>query len=76
MVPVCVCGNLQENLWDDIKSGAEYVGNKVVSGVKDVTNKIGQAWNYVKSKGVSFIMDGIRNALDSGVGTAVQTFLS
>ena len=67
---------LQENLWDDIKSGAEYVGNKVVSGVKDVTNKIGQAWNYVKSKGVSFIMDGIRNALDSGVGTAVQTFLS
>ena len=78
-------GNLNNNLlveygWDDFTSDAASVGNSVVNtakaGAKAIGNKINQAWNYVKTKGIEFIMNGIRAALDSGVGTAVQTFLS
>ena len=52
-----------------------YVQPHIRAG-KAISNKISQAWNYVKTKGIAFIMNGIRAALDSGVGTAVQTFLS
>ena len=73
------------------KAGAKAVYNTAKAGVnlvdkyyvqphiragKAISNKINQAWNYVKTKGIAFIMNGIRAALDSGVGTAVQTFLS
>ncbi len=64
------------NLGNKIRSGYNQVGDKIKQGAKFIGDKVGQAWNYVKNKGVSFIMDGIRAALDSGVGTAVQTFLA
>lgn len=69
-------GNALSSGYNYVKDGVNYVGNKVKQGIEWVGNKVSQAWDYVKNKGVSFIMDGIRAALDSGVGTAVQTFLA
>lgn len=67
-------------VYDTAKAGVNlidkyYVQPQIRAG-KAISNKISKAWNYVKTKGIAFIMNGIRAALDSGVGTAVQTFLS
>ena len=59
-----------------LKYGANLVVQPFVKSGKMLSNDINRAWNYVKTKGIAFIMNGIRAALDSGVGTAVQTFLS
>ena len=52
--------------------------NKIWNNTYNVIheNYIWDAWNWVKEKGITTIMDGIRSALDSGVGTAVQAALS
>ena len=67
-------------VYDTAKAGVNLVDKYYVQpqirAVKKIGNKINRAWNYVKTKGIEFIMNGIRAALDSGVGTAVQTFLS
>ena len=67
-------------VYDTAKAGVNLVDKYYVQpqirAVKKIGNKINRAWNYVKTKGIAFIMNGIRAALDSGVGTAVQTFLS
>lgn len=69
-------GNFLSSVGSGIVSGAKAIGNAAVSGVNKIKSTLTSAYNYVKNKGVAWIMDGIRSALDSGVGTAVQTFLS
>jgi hypothetical protein len=43
---------------------------------KKVYNKVTQAVNYVKQKGIGVVFETLRNALMSGVGTAIQAALS
>jgi hypothetical protein len=66
-----------------IVNTAKSVGNSVVSGAKAVGNFIAhpieslkKAWNWIKENGLAGVMNAVRDALYSGVGTAAQIFVS
>jgi len=73
--------------WDAAKSGAKWVGDKVSQGAKWVGDKASQAWGWIKEKAsqawncltgnfVECLMEGLRSAMYSLVGIAVETFLA
>lgn len=53
---------------------AAYQGAK--TAVNYVSDKLKSAVNYIKENGIGFIMESIRKALTSGVGTAIQVALA
>jgi len=54
-------------------TGANY--NSFLAGVGKAVEAIGDGWKWLKEKGLAWFFDGLRNALNSAVGTAVQLFL-
>jgi hypothetical protein len=57
------------DIWDKTKEVAGQVGSKIKSGIQS-------AANFIKEKGIGTIFEGLRKALMSGVGTAIQIALS
>ena len=57
------------NVWDKTKEVAGQVGSGIKSGLQS-------AANFIKEKGIGTIFEGLRKALMSGVGTAIQIALS
>jgi len=74
-----ICKNKYKNYINEsnlliIETNLNKIWNNTYNVIHE--NYIWDAWNWVKEKGITTIMDGIRSALDSGVGTAVQAALS
>lgn len=83
--------NLIENwlgdAWSSVKKGAEWVGKKVKQGAEWVGKKASEAWKWIKDKAmaawkcltgnfIECLMEGLRSAMLSIVGIAVETFLA
>jgi hypothetical protein len=73
--------------WDATKSGAKWVKDKAVQGAKWVGDKVSQGWKWIKDKAtaawnclkndfVECLMEGLRSAMYSVVGIAIETFLA
>jgi hypothetical protein len=73
--------------WDATKSGAKWVKDKAVQGAKWVGDKVSQGWKWIKDKAsaawnclandfVGCLMEGLRSAMYSYVGMAVEAFLT
>ena len=58
------------------KQVAQTVGKQVTSAYNQAKESLTNAVNYVKKYGISRIMEGLRSALMSGIGTAIQVALS
>ena len=70
-----------------IYNGAKWVKDKAVQGIKWVGDKASKAWNWIKEKAsaawnclandfAGCLMEGLRSALYSYVGMAVEAFLT
>ena len=55
--------------------GLSGVLNVAGKTTKYVANKVADAWNWLKTKGMDFIMEGIRSFLNSGVGAVATQIL-
>ena len=82
-----VASDVGKAVWDGTKwvagkvwDGHKYVAQQIWDGTKWVANKVTDALSYavnwIKEKGISGIMEGLRGALMSGIGTAIQIALS
>jgi hypothetical protein len=58
------------------KQVAQAVGNQATAVYNKAKESLTNAVNYIKKYGISQIMEGLRSALMSGVGTAIQVALS
>ena len=56
-------------------TGANFNNALAALGKGDVIGAIGAGWNWLKTKGVGWLMSQIRGFLDSGWGAAAQIFL-
>jgi hypothetical protein len=63
-------------VYDKGKQAVQYVGNQATALYNKVKAALVAAVNYIKQYGISAIMEGLRSALMSGVGTAIQVALS
>lgn len=80
------CGLISEQWWNPldyakkaynaVKGVTSKAWNTTKNAASTVYNKVKQAVNYVKEKGIGTVFEGLRNALMSGVGTAIQIALS
>lgn len=58
------------------KQVAQAVGNQATALYNKAKESLTNAVNYIKKYGISQIMEGLRSALMSGVGTAIQVALA
>jgi hypothetical protein len=58
------------------KQAVQYVGKQASVAYDKAKESLNNAVNYIKKYGISQIMEGLRSALMSGVGTAIQVALS
>jgi len=58
------------------KQVAQAVGNQATAVYNKAKESLTNAVNYIKKYGISQIMEGLRSALMSGVGTAIQVALT
>jgi hypothetical protein len=59
-----------------ISKGAGYVGNKIKQGFQWIKDKAMAAWKCLTSDFIGCLMEGLRSALYSVVGMAVEAFLT
>jgi len=58
------------------KQAVQYVGNQASALYNKAKESLNNAVNYLKKYGISQIMEALRSALMSGVGTAIQVALA
>ena len=58
------------------KQTVQYVGKQASAAYDKAKESLNNAVNYLKKYGISQVMEGLRSALMSGVGTAIQVALS
>ena len=58
------------------KQAVQYVGNQASALYNKAKESLNNAVNYLKKYGISQIMEGLRSALMSGIGTAIQVALA
>lgn len=56
-------------------TGANYNEFLKSVGKGDLAGAVGAGWKFLKEKGLTWFFNGLRNALNSAAGTAVQLFL-
>lgn len=56
-------------------TGANYNEFLKSVGKGDIVGAVGAGWKFLKEKGLSWLMEGLRTALNSVAGVAVQLFL-
>jgi len=61
---------------DKVVQGAKWVGGKLKQGWEWIKDKAIKAWNCLKNNFVECLMEGLRSAMMSVVGIAVETFLA
>lgn len=62
--------------WDATKKAAKWVGEKAKGAWNWIKEKATAAWNCLKNNFVECLMEGLRSAMMSVVGIAVETFLA
>jgi len=65
-----------QNAYNTGKQAVQYVGNQASDLYNKAKKSLNNAVNYLKKYGISQIMEGLRRALMSGIGTAIQIALS
>ena len=65
-----------QNAYNTGKQAVQYVGNQASALYNKAKESLNNAVNYLKKYGISQIMEGLRRALMSGIGTAIQVALS
>jgi len=65
-----------QNAYNKGKQAVQYVGNQASALYNKAKESLNNAVNYLKKYGISQIMEGLRSALMSGVGTAIQVALA
>jgi hypothetical protein len=71
--------NTAKSVGNAVVTGAKAVGNAIAHPIDTINKGIGllkKGWQWVKEHGLGALMEKVRDALYSGVGTAVQIFLS
>lgn len=63
-------------LYDKAKSGVQWVGDKIKKGWNWIKEKALAAWNCLTNDFAGCLMEGLRSALYSVVGMAVEAFLT
>lgn len=63
-------------LWNVAKKTAGYVGNKIKQGWEWIKDKAMAAWKCLTSDFIGCLMEGLRSAMYSAVGMAVEAFLT
>ena len=68
--------DMAKKLYNTGKQVVKSVGNQASDLYNKAKKSLNNAVNYVKKYGISQIMEGLRRALMSGIGTAIQIALS
>lgn len=67
---------IAQTAYDTGKKTVQYVGKQASAAYDKAKESLNNSVNYLKKYGISQVMEGLRSALMSGVGTAIQVALS